>query len=328
MADYQRATGTSGLMMVRDTGIRVEFWLKAAVGVSAPNMPWGYTINGTESGIHRFAFQGNGLWQMIKAWNVYDTQNVQFRIGTTGVGGLGGPTALTVLILRPKVPDTPGRPAVSSITHTSVRITWVDPHHNDSPISERQVGFRRTTSGGPTSIKASDKDDIWSGFVPGETVYFQVRAKNSIGWSPWSAATTVKFLDEPAPPGIVTLSEITQTSVLAQFTDASNGGTAILERQIGVAVTNGGLPTRTVAYSGPTRISNLAPGVTHYFRSRTRNAVGWSEWSQQTTGQLVAGAWVKVGGEYKRAVPYVKHNGVWRLARPWVRIFGFWQESS
>jgi hypothetical protein len=331
MTDYTKSTGTSGTMMVRDTGTRIEFWLRASALTYNYQLPWSGTINNTLLGAREFRFEQGGQWQMLGAWTVSTSQTVVFHLSNTGVSGLGGPTEIRVAIKRATVPSAPARPVASSISASAVRLTWTKPADNGAVIDGLRLGYRRATSGGPTSVMSSDLDDVWAGFTPGETVYFCCGARNSEGWGPWSAFTTVKFLDEPAAGGLVTYSEVSQLSVVVHFADpANNGGTAILERQVGWTTTNGGNPTTTATYSatGVNKIANLRPGTVYYFRSRTRNAVGWSAWSGQTSVKTIAGAFVKVGGVWKDAIPYVKYQGVWRPARPWVRLFGFWEESS
>jgi hypothetical protein len=73
---------------------------------------------------------------------------------------------------------------------------------------------------------------------------------------------------------------------------------------------------------------NLDPGKTYYFWGRTTNIYGDSEWSARSQFNLLAGAWVKQGATWKRAVPYVRVGGVWVMARPWVRKAGVWREVS
>jgi len=113
-----------------------------------------------------------------------------------------------------------------------------------------------------------------------------------------------------------------------RFTDNSdNGGSAILERQIGY-----GLDASTVqsyvGSSGSTIIGGLSPGKTWYAWSRVRNAIGWSPWSVRSSGRTIAGARVRVAGAWKEAIPYVKVAGVWKLARPYARIAGLWKKSG
>jgi hypothetical protein len=226
-------------------------------------------------------------------------------------------------------PDTPGRCSYSALAATSVNIEMPESNNNGAVIDSRQIGWSLVSVGAPTNIVFSGRAYGFTGLEPGTTYYFRARARNVYGWSGWSSPLTVTMYSPPNAPGGVSFSDITQTSVVTRFTDSPiTGGAPVLERQVGYSDVRGTPPTKTFTYSGPTKVSNLTPGIVHYFRSRTRNKWGWSPWSGPTAFGSIAGAYVKVGGVWKKAVPYVKVGGVWRVARPWGRLYGFWEESS
>lgn len=325
MTDYTKSTGSTGTMMIRDTGTRIEFWLKAGSATFNYQLPWGYTVNGTTDNSNSFRFESGGDWQRLKYWTVTDSQTVTFRLYDTGTSGLGGPTTFSKAINRATAPDAPSKPSYSALTDTSVYITFTDGASNGATIDSRQIGYGTTTT--PSTTVSSDKSTTITGLKPGTKYYFRARTHNSEGWSSWSSYLAVTMLNEPDPPGVVTITDITQTSVIATFTDAASNGATILERQVGYSLTTG-TPTNTVTYSGSTTITGLKPGTLYYFRSRTRNSVGWSDWSVAKSATTIAGAYVRVGGVWVTAVPYVRVGGVWKTARPWGRLFGFWEEST
>jgi hypothetical protein len=117
------------------------------------------------------------------------------------------------------------------------------------------------------------------------------------------------------------------TSVDVAFTGNSDNGSPILEYQIGY----GNEPEMvgfTVSAVSPQTVTGLTPGSKLYFRTRARNIVGWGPWSAASSIKTIAGAYVKVGAEWKLAVPYVKVGGVWKLAEPWVRSVGVWKRTT
>lgn len=314
--------------MIRDTGTRVEFWLRAGSATFNHQLPWGYTVNGVTDNSNTFRFESGGNWQMLRSWAVSTEQVVAFRLGDTGTAGLDGPANFGATIQRATAPDHPSIPVASSITATTVRLRFTDGANNGAPIDQRQLGHSSSATGNPTATLASDGDTTVGGLEPGRRYYWKARIHNAKGWSIWGNAVGVTQLDSPDSPGMVTVTEIKQTSLKASFTDSPDtGGSAILERQLGYSTSSTGNPTVTLSYSGPMTVNNLSPGTTYYFRSRSRNAVGWSAWSAPRTARTIAGAFVKVGGVWKPAVPYVRVGGVWKVARPWSRMFGFWQES-
>lgn len=326
MTDWFKDTGSSGQMRIRDTGTRVEFALKAGSATFNHDLGWGYTVNGVTDNSNSFDFQSGGSWQTLRTFAVSESQTVYFRLQDSGTSGLGGPTVFSHAIDRAAPPNPPPKPSYSNVTSNSIYVTFSDGANNGAPIDQRQIGYG-TNSASPSQTVSSDGSTTITGLTPGTRYYFRARTHNSEGWSPWSVYTGATMLDEPSAPGGVSVGNITQTSVSVSFKDPTDtGGSAILERQIGYG-TYPATPTTTVNYPGPITISNLKPGTQYYFRSRTRNAVGWSPWSAATIATTIAGAFVKVGGVWKPAVPYVRVGGVWKVARPWGRIVGYWEDT-
>jgi len=99
---------------------------------------------------------------------------------------------------------------------------------------------------------------------------------------PTSFSVTINRATVPSIPSIVTLSSVTNTSVMASFTDGASNGAAIDARQIGYGTS----PTNvqnTISSDGSTAITGLTPGVTYYFWARTHNSVGWSGYGTRGT---------------------------------------------
>lgn len=97
------------------------------------------------------------------------------------------------------------------------------------------------------------------------------------------AASFNTYIFRPTAPGApvsVGVDEITATSARYRFSGTTDGGSGILEWQA-QAATNAAFTSnvQTVGSNGTTTFTGLLPGNTYYFRSRGRNAVGWSGWS-------------------------------------------------
>lgn len=327
MVDYTKSTGSTGTMMIRDTGTRVEMWLKAGSATYNHNLQWGFTINGLTDNNRSFDFQSGGAWQKLGSWVVNTTQNVVFRLEDSGTAGLGGPTTLSHVIDRSTVPDAPSKPTLVSSTNTSVTVVFTDGGNGGEAIDGRQHGISLST-GNPTAIRDAPRQFTWGALEPGTRYYFRARTHNVNGWSAWSGYNSYVTLDVPTT-NVPTLSNITQTSVHVKYTDGDDHGAPPLERQVGWSASSTGNPTATKnAPGGEADVSGLVPGTVYYFRSRNRNSVGWGPWSAARSTKTTPGAFVKVGGVWRPAVPYVKVGGVWKVSRPWARIFGFWEESS
>lgn len=313
-------------MMIRDTGSIVEFWIKAGSSTYAYDMPWAYVVNDTSSDWQTFRFESGGSWQRVGSWNVSVDQTVSFKLGDTGTSGLGGPTTLSVAIDRGTVPAPPSTPVVSAITPTTAFVTFTDGASPGLAIDARQLGYG-TSSTAPATVVSSDRSTTIVSLSPGKTYYVWARTHNARGWSAWSGRRSFVTLRSPDPPTAPTITAITQTTVVAMFKENFNGGSAVIEYQVGYG-TDPVAPTASVSGVPPKTIGGLLPGVTYYFRARVKNGVGWSVWSSATPATTIAGVKVFVGGEWKNAVPYVKKDGVWKIARPWIRRSGIWRETS
>lgn len=325
MTDYTKATGSSGTMMIRDTGGNVEFWLKAGSSTFNHALPWAYTAPTGFSGWMTKDFVSGGAWQLLGSVLVSTSGNVTFHLGSSGTSGLGGPTDFTVFMSRATVPPAPTMFSAVPQSDSVIRVNFGANGDGGSAVLEWQIGYGTdpstpmwfTGSGGLTDIGL---------LAAGTTYYFWARGRNALGWGNWSNRAQATTFRIPDAPGAVVLSEVTQTTVKAVFTGNYEGGTPVTTWQIGYGTDPDTPQTYLNGYN--MTIIDLEPGVTYYFWSRGQNSVGWSPLSAVRSITTIAGAFLKVGTIYKSAVPYVKVAGVWKLARPWARAAGVWKEST
>lgn len=139
-----------------------------------------------------------------------------------------------------------------------------------------------------------------------------------------SLPSLAKAPPAPTPLGI---DQVDQNSFRYKFRGNGDGGSDILEWQVGYG-TSSGSPQKYTKSSGTTVVNGASPGTTYYLWSRGRNAVGWGPWSARSAVTTYTGARVNVGGVWKNAVPYVRVNGVWKMAQPYVRSGGIWKPTS
>jgi hypothetical protein len=315
-------------MMIRDTGTYVEFWIKAGSSTFAYDMPWRYTINGSTSSWLEFRFESGGAYQRVGRWNITTDQTVTFYLGDTGTSGLGGPTTFSHAIDRTSAPPTPPPWVIEVIEDTQVRGDTDGYGTGGLTIDAIQVRYdNNSDASSPLYYNVNGTGFGWvTGLARGTTYYFWVRTHNAKGWSPWSSRTSAKTHNFPPPPTLVTLTNITQSSLHSRFDSLGDGGSPVLEWQTAYGTDP---VTPTTFLSGYSLdITGLSPGMTYYFWARGRNKYGWGAYTARSQATLIAGAWVKVGTTWKRAVPYVRVSGVWKVARPWARIAGLWKETN
>lgn len=90
-----------------------------------------------------------------------------------------------------KVPNAPTTPLLSSITATSVDVSFTPNSDNGSPITGFQIGYG-TDAFTPTSTVPASSPQVVTGLIPGTTYYFFARAQNAVGWSAWSAPASAQ----------------------------------------------------------------------------------------------------------------------------------------
>ena len=328
MTDYTKTTGSTGKMMIRDTGSDVEFWFKAGYSSDWWNgMPFNWTANGSTTS-KTINYPTGADWYKVGEVRVTESQTVTFRLTDgSSSSGIGGPTSFPQAIKRDTIPAKPSTPVISSITATSVHVTFSDGSNGGDAIDARQIGYG-TSSTSVQDTVSSDRSTTITGLSQGTTYYFWARTHNSEGWSAWSGRASAKTLKGPGAPSAPLLSSVRATSVDVAFSAPSDtGGSTITGYQIGYG-TSSSAPVSTVSATSPQVVSGLDPGTVYYFWVRARNSVGWGTWSAYRSVRTVAGAYIRVGAEMKLAVPYVKVGGVWEIAEPWIRNVGVWKRTT
>lgn len=89
------------------------------------------------------------------------------------------------------VPVAPSAPLLSSVTATSVDISWTANGNGGSPITAYQIGYG-TNPTTPTTTVSAKSPQVVNGLTPGTAYYIFVRAQNSVGWSAWSKPTSMR----------------------------------------------------------------------------------------------------------------------------------------
>lgn len=333
MTDYTKATGSTGTMLIRDNGSTVSFYINSGNSSSYNyQLPWGYIVNGQNVGSLEARYEAGMGWLLLHTFTVTTTQTVTFKLGDTGTGGMGGPTNFSVAINRADRPNPPSAVTATAIGSTAISLKFTYGANNGSAITSGQIAYSQNSSFSPAGIVGANGSVTLTGLVRGARYYFKARDTNAIGTSDWGPTTNYVLLDLPDQGSPVTFSEIRQTTVKASITAVGNGGAAIDSYQILWSVVNStevpGYDVVSVPQAPYTYlVSGLLPGTTYYFWSRPHNSVGWGPWSPVRSMKTFAGGYVKVGTEWKQAIPYVKDGGIWKPAKPWGKVSGTWRES-
>lgn len=89
-----------------------------------------------------------------------------------------------------QVPTAPSAPLLSSVTATSVDVSFSPNDDGGTPVTAFQIGWG-TNSTSPTSTVSATSPQVVTGLIPGTTYYIFVRSQNSVGWSAWSKPTSM-----------------------------------------------------------------------------------------------------------------------------------------
>ena len=230
------------------------------------------------------------------------------------------------------VPSRPGPFVILSYTNTSVVGGAEDPSDmGDGHILEWEVAWGLSPNQADFSGNLNfDGGGIVSGLTQGKTYYFWNRVRNEAGWSDVSARSEVKLRDHPDVVKAPTIfASKTQTSVKVTVTPNGNGGSRITGYELAYGTSPASTAVSITQASPVFNLTGLVPGGTYYFWAKASNVYGESSaWSVRGATVLIAGAHVKVGAVWKRAVPYVRVGGVWKLGEPWIKSNGEWHPSA
>lgn len=131
-------------------------------------------------------------------------------------------------------------------------------------------------------------DSVWVGYD--QTISFTIYG-SGLGFPTYTFEQHIQRSTVPQPPTLRSVTPISTTAFHVYFTGNSDGGSPVIEWQIGYGSSGGG-PTALVGWSdGTTDVGGFTSGQRVYFWARGRNARGWSGWSNRieaTTWQVPA----------------------------------------
>jgi len=115
------------------------------------------------------------------------------------VSGTGPASAPTRFTTHPAT-VAPGAPTgvTAAWLGTGITVTWTAAAPGDSPIAGQEVRYATFDPTGPWSSVSTDPTATTAALAGLNTTLswqVQVRARNSIGWGPWSPATVIPALD-------------------------------------------------------------------------------------------------------------------------------------
>ena len=201
---------------------------------------------------------------------------------------VGGPVSVTVDEADP--PDAPAAPTLGE-GDGQLTVSWTAPDDNGSAITGYEVQYKRnlatvTTWSKQTAAASATSATIGS-LTNGLEYAVRVRAKNAGGWSDESDSTTGTPRGKPAKPAAPTLGE-GDGQLTVSWTAPDDNGSAITGYEVQykrnlATVTTWSKQTAAASATSAT-IGSLTNGLEYAVRVRAKNAGGWSDESDSTTG--------------------------------------------
>lgn len=175
-----------------------------------------------------------------------------------------------------------------------------------------------------------------------KTVNFQVNYSDTGtamfgGFQGSGASLTLTTIgSKPGQPGAPVGSNILPTSMTVSWDPpTSDGGYPIrnyvLTQYKGDNTTDDPSPVTYTVFGTTINLTGLRAGQDYTFTVQAYNGpgagTGYSDPSDETTIGTLAGAWMRVNGNWVVAIPYVRRSGTWHMAVPWIRVAGVWKET-
>jgi hypothetical protein len=229
-----------------------------------------------------------------------------FQVRASGITVGFGEWSLTsdAMFTKPERPNPPAAPKKFRPLPRAIHVFWSAAHDNGDPLTEHKLRYDTSADfSNPITFpsKGNELSHVVTGLLPHTSYFFQICAKNSIGWSDWSAASCpVQVVQEPpAKSGAPVLLEGTCSTLTVGFTAPADVGT----------LDGTTIQAYTVRYSdsyeklerlgrdpeqtkesgegvkvihpakSPLVVSRLQPGRAFYFQVCATNQFGPGDWS-------------------------------------------------
>ncbi len=220
-------------------------------------------------------------------------------LATTGMvldGGTRSPNLLLHTGYTPppvtEPPAAPGSVSASTPSGGSTTVSWT-PTTSPSVIDQTVNAYSNGTLAKATVVSASASSLTFGPLTPGASYTFTVQARNSIGSSTASVASSaVVWRTTPSMPTSVTATLNPDATASVSWSVASDGGSALTEQVVRTYKGSDLVATTSVSGSatGYTTPAPLELGATYRFTVQARNSIGLGTVSGYSNSLVIARA--------------------------------------
>jgi len=236
----------------------------------------------------------------LKIRGLRPNEEYYFQVGAVnqiGASDWSVPSAAMRTREAPPAQTTP--PECMDTESFAMVMQWREPDCYGNPIELYQIQYSRFPMMlNPVLVndlkwKPSQNQAAWIeakiiGLEPGSEHYFQVRAKNSVGFSEWSDGSRKVFTlpDRPRRPRPITAELVTTTTIQVQWEMPHDSGSPLTSYELRYATNSEmyeaiycrGLPAPSSGVTSHS-VTKLDSKKHYYFQLRSSNVCGFSEWS-------------------------------------------------
>jgi hypothetical protein len=192
------------------------------------------------------------------------------RVIATGPGGSTTSSVLTVTTGTYVLPNSPGAPAVGTITSTSVVLSWALSTSGTVPINyQAQYRLAGQTSWTPFGAPATNASSVTvAGLTPSSNYEFSIIASNPAGAtvSGVSAAKTASSATGPSAPGGLTVQGATTTSLTIGWTASVGTSPITYQPQYRPSGSTTWVSIGSAISATSAQATNLSPGTSYDFQ--------------------------------------------------------------
>ncbi len=342
--------------------------LSAAAEDGAVALSWTASAQGSDTVGYDLQYRsGDGSWTFVPSGRISGTSHTisglangmeyefQVRASNLYPSGLWFMSAWTASVTAmPEaaspggVPAAPAAPLAPTLIpgNAQLSVEWARPDANFDTITGYDVRYKRSSDSAWSdhSHTGAGRNTVIDGLTNGQSYEVQVRAKNSVGSSGWSASARAAPGSPEAPDGFA-ITGSGDGFVILTWDDPSDASITGYQYQKRSTFEWGASWTRIPGSSATTTeltVTGLANFVTYYFRIRAVNAVGPGPVSRTIPREAVGILPAPTGltatpGNQEVELNWSMPSGAWvhhiasyeyQMKEATASVWGAWTESS